>query len=246
MNREGKLVLADFGYAASISARPSGIAGSPCYAAPEVFTREAHGKGVDMWSTAALLAEFLFGRRIFDQGLAAAANPLEPYGAHVAQGLATQSRAVAAQLSSRGWPSLGACLSPEAARRPSALEVIGACCLWEWCGFCSFDPVEDRPLVGDVLDLLGKEHALLWGHRLGWGPHRGLGLGAPVGGFFIQGTHQVRVRVTTRGAMARRSACSTCRSGCKCRTHPRASCFGSAGRSVKSGCPPAPTSGRTR
>lgn len=63
MDREGHIMLTDFGLAKFLSNqdRTHTFCGTPEYLAPEILLQKGHGKPVDWWSYGTLIYEMLVG-----------------------------------------------------------------------------------------------------------------------------------------------------------------------------------------
>lgn len=62
LSADGTLKIADFGWAADLHEKPTSVAGTFSYMAPEVLDREAQTEAVDVWSAGATLVQLLTGR----------------------------------------------------------------------------------------------------------------------------------------------------------------------------------------
>jgi protein kinase X len=61
IDRNGHIVLTDFGFAKKITDRTFTQCGTPEYLAPEIIKSRGHGKGVDWWASGVLLFELICG-----------------------------------------------------------------------------------------------------------------------------------------------------------------------------------------
>mmetsp|Transcript_39882 Transcript_39882/g.55427 ORF Transcript_39882/g.55427 Transcript_39882/m.55427 type:complete len:375 (+) Transcript_39882:342-1466(+) len=61
LDRNGKLKIADFGFAKKVPDRTWTLCGTPEYLAPEIIQSKGHGKGADWWAVGVLIFEFVAG-----------------------------------------------------------------------------------------------------------------------------------------------------------------------------------------
>jgi WD40 repeat protein len=118
---DGRPRVVDFGLAVVLGEQSQGgeVRGTPAYMSPEQWAAKPCSYATDIWSFGVLLHELLDGRNPFDS-----VTTIAELATMITSAEPVPAPACVAELPSRLAEMLGACLQKEAARRPSADQLV--------------------------------------------------------------------------------------------------------------------------